>query len=143
MTVVPMLRLINVNNLKSLLLSGNTMVKCHNSFCCLLTCCVEQKEQIEKAEEKERLQKEKEEQERKEAKDKANPGKTKTEEEAKQHSSEDVENSDGEDRRTESTYEEKIGILEGSHSSQVRFIAYMAVLFPSYSATWRILQINM
>ncbi|KAM1039313.1 hypothetical protein ACFX2C_028742 [Malus domestica] len=78
----------------------------------------EQKEQIEKAEEKERLQKEKEEQERKEAEDKANPGKTKTEEEAKQHSSEDVENSDGEDRRTEGTYEEKIGILEGSHSSQ-------------------------
>ncbi|KAB2619821.1 glucosidase 2 subunit beta-like [Pyrus ussuriensis x Pyrus communis] len=78
----------------------------------------EQKEQIEKAEEKERLQKEKEKQERKEAEEKANPGRTKTEEEAKQHSSEDVENSDGEDRRTESTYEEKIGILEGSHSSQ-------------------------
>ncbi|RXH83810.1 hypothetical protein DVH24_009245 [Malus domestica] len=78
----------------------------------------EQKEQIEKAEEKERLQKEKEEQERKEAKEKANQGKTKIEEEAKQDSSEDLENSDGEVRRTESTYEEKIGNLEGSHSSQ-------------------------
>ncbi|KAB2607562.1 glucosidase 2 subunit beta-like [Pyrus ussuriensis x Pyrus communis] len=78
----------------------------------------EQKEQIEKTEEKERLQKEKEEQERKEAEEKANQGKRKIEEEAKQDSSEDLENSDGEVRRTESTYEEKIGILEGSHSSQ-------------------------
>ncbi|XP_068338549.1 glucosidase 2 subunit beta-like isoform X2 [Pyrus communis] len=78
----------------------------------------EQKEQIEKTEEKERLQKEKEEQERKEAEEKANQGKRKIEEEAKQDSSEDLENSDGEVRRTESTYEEKIGILEGSHLSQ-------------------------
>ncbi|XP_009339210.2 glucosidase 2 subunit beta isoform X2 [Pyrus x bretschneideri] len=78
----------------------------------------EQKEQIEKTEEKERLQKEKEEQERKEAEEKANQGKSKIEEEAKPDSSEDLENSDGEVRRTESTYEEKIGILEGSHSSQ-------------------------
>ncbi|XP_034220653.1 glucosidase 2 subunit beta isoform X2 [Prunus dulcis] len=78
----------------------------------------ERKEQIEKAEEKERLQKEKEEQERKEAEEKANPEKTKVEEEIKHGRSEVEENSDGEHKPTESTYEDKIGILEDSHSYQ-------------------------
>ncbi|XP_008221020.1 PREDICTED: glucosidase 2 subunit beta [Prunus mume] len=78
----------------------------------------ERKEQIEKAEEKERLQKEKEEQERKEAEEKANPEKNKVEEEVKHDRSEVVENSDGEHKPIESTYEDKIGILEDSHSYQ-------------------------
>ncbi|KAL6275115.1 hypothetical protein ACE6H2_018716 [Prunus campanulata] len=78
----------------------------------------ERKEQIEKAEEKERLQKEKEEQERKEAEEKANLEKTKVEEEVEHDRSEVVENSDGEQKPTESTYEDKIGILEDSHSYQ-------------------------
>lgn len=36
-----------------------------------------------------------------------------------------MENSDGEHKPTESTYEDKIGILEDSHSYQVRLITHM------------------
>uniref|UniRef100_A0A5B6ZJ87 Glucosidase 2 subunit beta n=1 Tax=Davidia involucrata TaxID=16924 RepID=A0A5B6ZJ87_DAVIN len=67
----------------------------------------ERKEQIEKAEEKERLQKEKEEKEKTEAEE-ANVEKSKAVEEA--------DNQEG--KPTESTNDDKIGLLENSHSEQ-------------------------
>ncbi|CAN0887621.1 Glucosidase 2 subunit beta [Linum grandiflorum] len=69
----------------------------------------DRKEQIEKAEEKERLQKEKEEKERKEAEEKAHGGKSEdVDDDAKQ------KKIDSEEKSTESSADEKIGVLDDS-----------------------------
>ncbi|XP_048327512.1 glucosidase 2 subunit beta isoform X2 [Ziziphus jujuba] len=72
----------------------------------------ERKEQIEKAEEKERLRKEKE-KEKKEVEEKR-----KSEEETKQEKSEALEIEESKDEPTDSTYDDKIGILQDSPSDQ-------------------------
>ncbi|XP_059430441.1 glucosidase 2 subunit beta [Corylus avellana] len=78
----------------------------------------ERKEEIEKAEEKERLQKEKEEKERKEAEEKANKEENKAEQEANPDNTAAVENTDSEEKPTDSMHDDEIGLLEDSSSYQ-------------------------
>ncbi|KAK1586566.1 hypothetical protein Q3G72_003837 [Acer saccharum] len=77
----------------------------------------ERKEQIEKAEEKERVQKEKEEKEKKEAEEKAQKEKSDSANEAKQENKE-AENPKSEDKSTDSSDDDKIGVTEDSLSDQ-------------------------
>lgn len=86
-------------------------------FC--FTFNAERKEEIEKAEEKERLQKEKEEKERKEAEEKTNKEENKAEQEGNPDNIAAVENTDSEEKPTDSMHDDEIGLLEDSSSYQV------------------------